>query len=524
MLGQMKTDMSRGGLDQLSRAVKLNNGTVVTVRSMYGNDTINIQVPPPIEERAAEEIAEEARRYSVNAVAPPEINFDLVRVDPPARIAPSPPVAPIQQNQVVPDRIYRSPMMLGEEVEPPENNREDPEITPPTEEEIMLDTILEEVVYDEAIVLHTYWIVQRSSTHPNPFSIDEWSRTGGYTGRSVALTTGAMGVIIFAGYVWWAQFGPGGPGDSSGAIYRAALGTGAQEQIYTYSPSDSSSYTAASTITPTGVLFVIGYLDAKSVLFSSAGAAIYEANMGVTGPVITTFVNNGTNAFISSNLAADTQHTYSYSIDIASGAYAVNGGDYTPMGDSDSQGESGCMAGGALYGVRVENTGDLESQAYAYVRAPASNGSSILGSVGVGVDSRSAVYSSAAALSLNGTPVLATVYEMSVVDKTSGSLSSVSTSAFGVGNAGYDSVISRGTSVIPDGRQVAFMFFNGDAALRPIFGFFDLQSGAATAYDVGADAQGYLISYTVVPAVNPKETDLPLMLEWAYLSHTSVNP
>lgn len=523
LLGQMKTEMARSDIDQLSRTKHLPDGAVVTVRSRFGQDTVSIQVPRPIGRRAdASEVPVETRVpptaefYPDISVATPTSNGEIFPISAPVINAPTP----------APPLLSPRPVMEDLDVEIPTT---EPEELPP-EEGVKIEEPEQEEVFDEARINYTYWILQGATftSLSNPAidtaRIESWSPTNGFTGRSIELTTETAAVVIHAGFVWWVKLYKS---FSSGVstIYRTNIATGAQETLYEHDYFEA--HDAAATVTPQGVMFAIGSNEAEVVLIGTDGVVKYNNTMGRIGISITAFVNNGVTAFISSGQGADTRHDYEYAIDVATGAYSDNGHDYTAQGDSDRQGPSACMAGGALYGVRVENLGYTDdgdiSQAYVYVRSPASNGSSTIGSVGVNTDSQSGVNSSAVAMTLNGTPVAITNYDMSVVDKNSGS---ISTTSIWNGDDAHASSVSKGTSVIPVGRKIAFMYFNNiNGTLTPTMTIYDLASGALNQYTAGMGiASGYLIQYQVFPAINPKPTDLPFLPEWAYLSHTTVNP
>lgn len=130
MLGQMKTDMVRGGLDQLSRTKRLDDGTVVTVQSMFGNDTISIGVPKYAQQRRvtpSEEVIEDP--------APPAVEriLNLVDpVDPPRdRVEPPTPVERSAQPAITPGTLYRSPLAAVEDAALAPASYEEPEIVDP---------------------------------------------------------------------------------------------------------------------------------------------------------------------------------------------------------------------------------------------------------------------------------------------------------------------------------------------------------------------------------------------------------
>lgn len=385
-------------------------------------------------------------------------------------------------------------------------------------------------VYDEGGVEYAIWLLRYVTGASGSMVLEQWDFANGYTGGSVFLpaiseTNNISGVLIFNGYVWWAELNA-----ADGIVYRTSIKTKVQQTLYTR----SSGLRRASTVTPLGVLFAIGNIDNLSfILFKEDGSVVYDVaysgpGMEAVNYLMTSFVNDGAHAYLHQGDGARFANRLTI-IEIATGAHTTvithqlspeDEASYAWPSVDDYRGicYAAVVDGDVMYEATIESGYYVNSRSKLRLRDPSTSiTSSVLTQLtdyDPGNPPPSALWAGAGGMVEDGLIVIIHADTLMVVDPASKSILSASATPF-VGAAPC-------TSIIPDSSSVAILYNRSD---DPHLALYNPKTGAVEDYLLNPGyVHGYLLQITINAASNPGPTLPPLKEEWEYLSATNVNP
>lgn len=406
-------------------------------------------------------------------------------------------------------------------------------------------------VYDEGSVEYILWIVF-SSTVNYDITLKKWSFTNGFAGTEITLPSiknghTALALAMYDGWVWGVYIAANGI--YSDSIFRKNILTGEKQELHNHiSQSPEGGRTAASTVTPLGVLFAVGRVSASFILIGPDGNVLYSVanntriDSGWFGDRMTSFINDGAHAFLHYTDGGGAPRGLVI-VEIATGiSTTINlSAQYfdTPDDYRLGAGAFAALSGNSMYGVRFRsNDGPPYEPTEVFVRSPSNSvGSSTLLDVSSYFPepdgfSNLKYMKGGASRTDDGMVVVTTAKDLVVIDPTTNATTSYSVAGlwgfvFGDSwNNGKFPEVNKGASVLPDSNLIALHFLPGilpygtaPAALATL----NVATGAAATYEL-PDSRGYLTQITINAASNPDPTLPPLKEEWEYLSATNVNP
>lgn len=170
--------------------------------------------------------------------------------------------------------------------------------------------------WGKVLVDYTIWLVMEPAY--DTFELQEF-RVDSTFGRSIPIPEIGTAEIIYAGWLWYTVADYTNLADY---VRRYNLYTGVVEHLYTRDMADDGSHNGAITVTPRGVMFAIGRINAQFVLIDDAGSVVYSVNTGDlwVGYQSLSFINDGQHAYLyhrdnSSSLRGV------FNIDIATGQF-----------------------------------------------------------------------------------------------------------------------------------------------------------------------------------------------------------
>jgi hypothetical protein len=412
-------------------------------------------------------------------------------------------------------------------------------IKPVVEEEIDTTTTEEIPVlqtYDEGGVDFTIWLIFKSTVKYD-VTLKEWSFSNGFTGKSILIPENpnyCEALVMFNGWVWGVHY----KSATQEQLFRVNIDTGIEESLYLHASTEAAQ--SATTITPLGVLFVVGRIGASVILLDADGALVYDTplNSGYNGWVggsIHSFINNGTTAYLHYGDTASSLRGMAI-IDVATGAnttISLSASTFdTPDDYRLGRGAFAVLSGDSMYGVRLRaNDAPPYQPSEVFLRDPSSSiSSATLADISDYFPSEdnegfSKIKYGAATVVDDGLVVVSSSKDVVVIDPATKSVVNQYTVA-GLWGLPFDTlngntpILSKGCSILPD-SGLAALFFSYDNAshlvtLNPVTG--------ETTKDSFDRAYGYLIQVEINAAANPDPNASPLKEEWEYLSVTNVNP
>lgn len=516
LLGKLKGDMVKGGLSQSSRTYQLEDGTNVSVRSAFGQDSIEVYSPPG-----------ELNKVPQEGAAIPEI--------PPLKTSSVPQHAEetarsgkgnAPHHKDIPER-FGEPTEISTDVP----TYKIPGFEGPQPNRLMLEEVEE---YDKGDVKSTIWIMFSPVVWGYVEYIKEWTPDAGFTGRRIDCPTvspdhadGNTSCVIYAGFLWYAM---------RNTLYRISMVSGAIETVGSYPVTWSGTPAAAITVSKDGILAIFGGFDGAAdrvVLLATSTAGVLRYSKSYTtnghyGRYPRNCVNDGATALVQFG-ANNAGEGGIHRIEMISGVVSterliINGAviteDYQELWPAFN-----VCRNGNIYGLRTVYPGDdfAEHNSQLYKRVPLGNLTSDklvdmtypTSSSAINVLSTGAV----AMTDIGGiaaiNPKLAAILHIDSTGETQQILPTSAILGVSYNVASATPYINGAVGIVVKSPAVYFHAYG--TSFREQMASYDLVSGAAQLFTAGmVGSSGYLVETKVKLASHPDPILPPQKQEWEY--------